>query len=253
MTATSFEAVPHLRPPAALGDADIHVWSIPLNVASASLDRSTPLLSADERVRAGRFRFERDRNRYIAARAALRTLLGLYTDCSADQIEFTYAKNGKPFIKRERGGLRPYFNISHSGSIALMAFCMSAEIGVDIEIVRDMPDAENIVRRFFAPEEAAQWMALPAELRTKGFFDCWTRKEAFVKALGDGLSMPLDEFQVEFGPGEPPTVRFRQQNGRRAWSIFDVTPLSEYSAALAIPGAAWDLRCCVASEDWSGA
>jgi len=227
------------------------VWSIPLGVGSQALPALSQLLSADERARAGRFRLERDRHRYIAGRAALRTLLGLYVDCPGEQIEFTYAKNGKPFIRRERGGLRPYFNVSHSGSVALMGFCMSAEIGIDIELVREMPDAENIVRRFFAREEVEQWTALPAALRTRGFFECWTRKEAFVKALGDGLSMPLDEFEVVFGPGDAPAIRFRQQDGRRAWSIFDVTPLPDYSAALAIPGAAWDLRCWIAPEDWS--
>ncbi len=162
-------------------------------------------------------------------------------------LVFSYSAAGKPFLQRADGGSGPHFNVSHSGEMALVAFCADVELGIDVELVRDIADTESIVRKFFCAEEVAQWMELPAHLRRKAFYDCWTRKEAVVKALGGGLFVPLDAFQVSFSPTEAPRVRFRHDADVTAWSLYDVSPASDYSGALAIRGARRDLRCWLAS------
>ena len=246
-TAILFEPIPHLVPPGPLEHREVHLWCIPLEIGSESLRGLGRLLCDEEQRRAERFRFEPDRRRYIAARAALRILLGRYVDHPAEQIVFSYSTAGKPFLQRADGASGPHFNVSHSGEIALVAFCANAELGIDVERVRDIEDTESIVRRFFCAEEVEQWVELPAHLRQKAFYDCWTRKEAIVKALGGGLSVPLDAFQVSFSPTEAPRVRFRHQAHVTPWSIYDVSPASDYSGALAIRDARWDLRCWLAS------
>ncbi len=242
-TAILFEPIPRLVPPGPLGHAEVHLWCIPLEIGSDSLRGLRRVLSDEEQQRAERFRFEPDRRRYIAARAALRTLLGRYVDQPAERIVFSYSTAGKPFLQRADGGSGPHFNVSHSGAIALLAFCADAELGIDVELVRDIEDTESIVRRFFCAAEVEQWMGLPGHLRQKAFYDCWTRKEAVVKAMGGGLSVPLDAFQVSFSPTDAPRVRFRHDAGVTPWSLYDVSPAADYSGALAIRGARWDLRC----------
>jgi 4'-phosphopantetheinyl transferase len=251
MTPRLFEEANGLAPRAPLGEAEIHVWCIPLEIEADALTGLGRLLCADEQARARRFRFEPDRQRYVAARAALRILLGRYVDSPPERIVFSYSTSGKPFLAPPGGGRGPYFNISHSGQIALMAFCASAQLGIDVELVREIADTENIVRGFFCREEIEHWMELPADLRKRAFYDCWTRKEAFVKASGDGLSMPLDGFQVSFGPGAVPSIRVPQYADEPRWCLFDVSPASDYSGALAIAGIRWDLHCWICSNAWN--
>ena len=250
--ARSFERVRGLAPPADLDPRDVHVWCVPLDLSTAAPHRLSGLLSAEEHSRANSFRFERDRHRYIAARGVLRTLLGGYIKCPAEQVRFSYSTTGKPSIERHGRGSRPRFTVSRSGRIALMAFCASEDVGVDVELVQEMDNAEGIVRSFFCPEEIEEWMKLPVECQTRAFFDCWTRKEAFVKAMGEGLSMPLDAFRVSFCPGEAPTISLRPDAVQRSWSMFDVSPSSEYAGALAIPGSGWNVRCLLVCEDSHG-
>jgi 4'-phosphopantetheinyl transferase len=225
----------------------VHLWCLPLEIGSDSLRGLRRVLCDEEHQRADRFRFEPDRRRYIAARAALRILLGRYIDQPAERIVFSYSTTGKPSLQRADGGSGPHFNVSHSGEIALLAFCADAELGIDVELVHDIEDTESIVRRFFCAEEVDQWLELPAHLGQKAFYDCWTRKEAVVKAMGGGLSVPLDAFQVSFSPTDAPRVRFRHDGDVTPWSLYDVSPASDYSGALAIRGAGWDLRCWLAS------
>lgn len=149
------------------------------------------LLAADEQARAARFRFERDRARYIVGRALLRELLARYLQSEPEGLVFHYGEFDKPAL---RSG--PWFNLAHSGSLALYAFSNAGEIGIDVEIDDADFASERIAERFFSPAEVSTLRALPAEDQPRAFLTCWTRKEAFIKARGDGLNLPLDSFDV---------------------------------------------------------
>ncbi len=216
------------------GDGDeVHVWRVDLDGVPEGAVASS--LSADERERAGRFRFERDRRRFVVARGVLRRLLGRYLDREPARVRFGYGPRGKPFVAAG-GGLR--FNLSHSAGLALLAFGWRREVGVDVERVRPVPEAEDIARRYFSRWEEAELRRLPAGERQAAFFRCWTRKEAFVKATGDGLSRPLDGFDVTLAPGEPARLlrlAGEPAAGHRFW-IEDVSPGRGFAAALAVEG-----------------
>ena len=156
------------------------------------------LLSPDEQERAARFVFREDRRRYIVARARLRQLLGERLRVSPEKIELQYGAAGKPALAASHGELR--FNLSHCEDVAVYAFADAAEVGVDVEAVRRLDDADEIAMRVFSPRERAAYLRLPEGERAWGFFRCWTRKEALVKALGSGLSQPLEDLDVSPAP-----------------------------------------------------
>jgi 4'-phosphopantetheinyl transferase len=184
------------------------------------------LLSADERERAGRFAFERDRRRYIVARARLRQLLGERLGAAPESLQFVYKPHGKPALARCPGRRDLRFNVSHCGEVAAYAFAEGRAVGVDIEEIRELPDAEDIAMRFFSRRERAAYMRLPVRERPQGFFNCWTRKEAFIKALGSGLSCPLDSFDVSFAPGRPARILRvgRVAASRCGWTLRSFVP-----------------------------
>jgi 4'-phosphopantetheinyl transferase len=194
----------------------------------------TGLLSADERSRAGRFAFERDRRRYIVARARLRQLLGERLGVAPGSLQFVYNPHGKPALARRPGQRDLRFNVSHSGELAAYAFAEGRDVGVDVEAVRELPDADDIAMRFFSRRERAAYMRLPARERPQGFFNCWTRKEAFIKALGEGLSHPLERFDVSLAPGEPARfLRVGETSGRDCgWWMESFSPVTGYVAAV---------------------
>jgi 4'-phosphopantetheinyl transferase len=225
-----------------LDERDVGVWVVNVDVTAEAQRRCDALLSQDERARAQRFLFDRDRRRFAVARGALRVLLGYCLHVPGDEIRFGYSPTGKPQLTGVGDGQGVHFNVSHSGDLALIALCAREEPGVDVELVRELRDMERIVRRFFCPEEVEQWLELPDDLRTRAFFDCWTRKEAYVKALGAGLQLSLDAFQVFFRPGETPGINVRDDGGERPWSIFDVSPSERYAGALAIRGGEWQVH-----------
>src|SRR5260221_653979 len=161
-----------------------------LDLGSEAVGAGASLLSAAELQRAARFRFERDRRRFIAARAGLRQLLAQRLAVSPETIEFVYGKYGKPALAQR--GLQ--FNLSHSGDFAAYAFSRGCDVGIDIEEVRAVPDADAVAARMFSRCERDAYAALPADARTLGFLGCWTRKEAVVKALCYGLRVPLGQF-----------------------------------------------------------
>src|SRR5262245_49283262 len=227
--------------PLHLDAGEIHVWSIPIDVVGDAMPGLMALLSSSEQERARRYVFESVQRRFVAARAALRLLVGRYLDLPAAMIHFDHGPSGKPHLIAPHGA-RLHFNLSHSHGLALFAFCAEEEVGIDVEWLHEIKSAEQIVRRMFCPEEVAEWFSLPAERRRRGFFDCWTRKEAFVKALGRGLEVPLDTFRVAFRPGQLPAVRWRKDRHHEQWSMFDVSPGEEYAAALAIRGRKWRLK-----------
>jgi 4'-phosphopantetheinyl transferase len=190
------------------------------------------LLSADERERADRFYFERDRRRYVVGRALLRKLLARYTAVGADELAFDYGQFGKPSL-----GAGPSFNLSHSGEVALYAFAAAGELGVDVEVDDADFAKDRIAERFFSPAEVRVLRSLPPAAQPRAFLCCWTRKEAFIKARGDGLSLALDSFDVTLAPDAPAallrTAWSRHEPGE--WQIEDLSdPGGGYVAALAI-------------------
>ncbi len=209
---------------------DVHVWLAHLPSARPALERATAVLSIDERERIARFRFEALRECSTLTRGILRWLLGHYLQTAPEQLAFTYGLHGKPALVST--GL--HFNTSHSGDYALFAFTRANDIGVDIEQVRgDLARREEIARRHFAPGENEQLQAVPESERTRAFFQLWTRKEAFVKARGDGLFSGLDRFEVSLG--EP---RVLSVDGSTAaagqWQMIGLPEVTDYCVATAV-------------------
>jgi 4'-phosphopantetheinyl transferase len=182
----------------------IDIWTAPLSASAREFDRLSVLLSPDERARQARLLAGPVRDRFTVARATLRRLVGRYLGVDPAVIQFTYGARGKPALAGMAEDLR--FNLAHSEDLALYAFAARQEVGVDVERVREIPDMERIARRFFAPDEHAALEALPTRDRVRAFYLAWTRKEAYVKAVGDGLQTPLDSFSVTLGPGEPASI-----------------------------------------------
>jgi 4'-phosphopantetheinyl transferase len=223
----------------------VHVWRVALDLPLPDVERLTARLSADERARASRFVFDRDRGRFTVARAALRTILARYLDRPANALVFDYTSHGKPFLRSEADSPDIRFNVSHAAGVALIAVALAREVGVDVEDVREGFAAGAIAERFFSPAEVDALQALPAADRTAGFFNCWTRKEAYVKARGEGLSLPLSVFDVSLTPGEPAALLAVRGNPleRTRWSLQALSLEPGYAAALAVEGTGWR-SCC---------
>jgi 4'-phosphopantetheinyl transferase len=202
-------------------------------------------LAADERARAERFYFQRDRERFVVARAALRAILGGYLNSTPESLSFCYGSRGKPALAADCSQDAIRFNVSHSGDVALYAVTRAREVGVDVELIRPELNAERLAERFFSPREIDTLRTLPADLRRHAFFLAWTRKEAYVKATGDGLSLPLNQFAVSLIPGEPAALLSAEGDPREAlrWSLRELTPGPGYVAALAVEGHGWSLAC----------
>jgi 4'-phosphopantetheinyl transferase len=190
------------------------------------------LLAADELARADRFRMDRGRERYIVGRGALRTLLGRYTGVAPERLTFAYNEFGKPEI----AGCEVCFNLSHSHGVALAAVTRGRAIGVDIEQIREQVIREKIAARFFSPEEARALAALPPEQQAQGFFNCWTRKEAWIKARGQGLLIALNSFEVTLVPGEAARLVATRPDSEEAgrWSIQALECEPGFAAAVAV-------------------
>jgi 4'-phosphopantetheinyl transferase len=223
----------------------VHVWRVSLDESPSQVALFQNTLDDDERSRADRFYFSRDRERFVVARGVLRALLGRYLDRSPESLSFTYSSHGKPALASESGDDAIRFNLSHSQETALYAVTRNRELGVDLEFIRCNLETEQIAQRFFSRSEIAALLALPLALRKYAFFLCWTRKEAYIKARGEGLSMSLDQFAVSLIPGEPAVLLNTQPDPDEAlgWSLRNLTPASGYAAALAVKGHDWALSC----------
>jgi 4'-phosphopantetheinyl transferase len=216
----------------------VQVWTVRIdaaNIANTDIAQCRRILTPQERDRARGFHFDHLQHAFILGRAALRVLLGSYLDLHPGAVQFTYGPRGKP--KLETSGLE--FNASHSDGLAVFAFTFGCEIGVDVEQVRPLPDIAGIANRFFCREEAAELLALPLDERERAFFRCWTRKEAYIKATGEGLSAALDSFQVTLGPGVPARfVHFiHESTAVESWTLHDLGLTPAYAGALAYPDA----------------
>ena len=229
---------------------EVHVWMARLDQPEAIVADHRTILSTDERARADRFHFEKDRTAYTVARAALKSLLGRYLGVGATAIQFQYSSHGKPYLEQSAniGGLS--FNISHSHKLALLAFAVGRQVGVDVERIRADFATLEIAERFFSKSEVAALLAQPAEQQADCFFNCWTRKEAYIKAIGEGLSCPLHRFDVTLGPNEPARLLATRVDSQDAsqWSMHNLDVGPGYKAAVIAEGTDWRLKCWL----WSG-
>lgn len=203
MPVTATVPVPMRGPGPSLARGELHLWTSGLDRPPAEVEQLTLALSPDERERAGRFHFERDRRRFTVGRGFLRTLLAHYLGRSAAAVTFRYGPRGKPDLAGVDTGSGLRFNLSHSGGRVLCALTRELDVGADLELIRPLDNLDSLAASVFSAGELAALHALPGPERQTAFYRCWTRKEAFIKALGDGLSWPLDSFDVTLGPGEP--------------------------------------------------
>jgi len=222
-------------------DGAISVLAFRLDPADKVVAHLESVLDDPERARAARFHFERHRRRFIVGRAVLRHLLAGALGSEPSMVRFSYGEHGKPALA---GARALPFNLSNSSELAMIALGGDTPLGVDVERLRAMDDAEAIARRFFSATEVEAFKRLPAEDREAGFFRCWTRKEAYIKAIGDGLTMPLDRFDVAFGRSDP--CRLLRVDGDRAragqWLLAHLEPAAGYLGALARQGVDARLR-----------
>jgi 4'-phosphopantetheinyl transferase len=211
-----------------LPESDVHVWRAWLDVNAEECLRLSLYLSEDELLRADRFVFPRDRDHFIVARGKLRELLAMYLRCSPKSLQFRTGQYGKLSLP-DSPDLR--FNLTHSYGLALYTFAMHRELGIDTEKMRPEFASNEVVERNFSAAEKRELKGLPPELHTTAFFLCWTRKEAYVKAHGDGLQIPLASFDVSLTPGGPQTLRSIDSE---RWSMHSFSPAPDYVASVLV-------------------
>jgi 4'-phosphopantetheinyl transferase len=225
----------------ALAADEVHVWRVRLAQPPVPLAILARTLAEDERQRAARFHFDRDRTAYTTARGALRTLAGGYLGAAPADLVFAYQAKGKPYLP-DAHAVR--FNVSHSGDFALLAFTARHDVGVDVEQRRPLHDLLSLARISFSLPEYAALCSLPPHEQIDAFFACWSRKEAFIKATGEGVSQ-LGDFEVSLRPGEPARL-LRVNDGSPAehrWSMHDLPEIPGHAAALVVAQTAVRIGC----------
>jgi 4'-phosphopantetheinyl transferase len=225
----------------------VDIWRVLLDPYSGSVTFFESTLSAEESGRAARFHFQADRDRFILAHGCLRAILARYLHCEPRQVDFSAGEFGKPALAPPQ---ELNFNLSHSGDIALIAIARQHNIGIDVERIRPEMEIESIASRFFSQAEISELMALPPDQREIGFFHGWTRKEAYIKAQGSGLSLPLDSFDVSLAPGEPTALQSTRPDAAEAdrWTLISIDVSPGYAGALAVRGRGLEFRYW----NWSG-
>jgi 4'-phosphopantetheinyl transferase len=229
----------------------VHVWLVALDAPQPVVTALRGNLSPDELDRAGRFVFERHQNRFIVGRACLRILLGGYVGTSPRELEFHYGPCGKPELAGKVGQDGVHFNLAHSKGTALLGVTSNREIGIDVEHWRSMTDGKDIAERFFAPAEIEQLDSLQPEHWQAGFFACWTRKEAYIKARGEGLSIPLNEFAITVQSDNRVAILHSEidPNDVDRWSVEELLAAPECSGAVVVEGLGWSLQL-LRLPDW---
>ncbi|MDB6017037.1 MAG: phosphopantetheine-protein transferase [Pedosphaera sp.] len=219
-----------------LHPGEVHVWATPLD-QPARLSAFAATLSPDEQTRAARYHFDRDRNRFIVGRGWLRTLLGQYLQLAPSAIQLEYGNRGKPALCLPSGHTPFHFNLAHSAGLALLGVTRLCDLGVDVEQIRPLKDAESIAGRFFSPAESAGLKATPLSQKSEVFFNLWTRKEAWLKATGKGIADSLDQVEVSFSPAEPAQLLrlFGDSHAAAQWRLFGLTPAIGFTGTLALP------------------
>jgi 4'-phosphopantetheinyl transferase len=222
-----------------LASGEIHVWRVPLDHPSVSLGLLSTYLSEEEAARAERFAFLRDKKHFIAGRGMLRVILGRYLGATRDSISIHESAHQKPYVPAHSSKPPLQFNLSHSHGLALLALALDCQVGIDIEKLRPEFATSKVAEQFFSRQEQKELLSLPPANRAQGFFNCWTRKEAYVKATGKGLQVPLASFDVSLTPGRPPTLRAADSD---RWTLFSFCPAKGYSAAAAVEGKGWSIQ-----------
>ena len=226
-----------LNPPGnlILSEEEAHVWRADLEIDERVQSSLLNLLSPDEKRRALKFRFAKDSRNFIATRGILRSLIGKYLEIKPAEVCFQYNQFGKPGITNNNP---LQFNISHSQNMALFAFSKKHNVGVDVEFLNPNIQVKDIAINFFSRNEIRKLLSLPDQQKPLGFFNCWTRKEAFIKAVGAGLSFPLDKFEVSMEPDKPAKLLATDwdPNAASKWSIYSISLGSNFVGSLAIEG-----------------
>ena len=220
-----------------LAPGEVHVWQFGLDSLPALLENYHQTLNEAEQNRAARFYFERDRNRFTTGRAILRNILGLYLNENPTSLQFEYGPQGKPgLVLNENGKDRLEFNLAHSHRLALLAVTTNQRLGIDIEYTKGNIAFNELVARFFAPSEVVTFQRLPASQQPEAFYNAWTRKEAYLKACGGGITGGLDRVVVSFIPGQPARIMEIGQDKKEAarWSLAALHPAPDYQAALVV-------------------
>jgi 4'-phosphopantetheinyl transferase len=227
---------------------EAHVWCASLDDAAYPKEEYEELLTDKECDRAARFLRKRDGDRYILGLGILKTLIMDYMGVGPDRLQFSYGPYGKPILDAGLGADRLCFNMAESEGYALFAFAKGTEIGIDIEQIREIPEMDQIVGLFFSEAEQAAFASLLPQEKKRAFFDGWTRKEAFIKAFGVGLFMPLNKFAISLTPGNPVSLLYLDKGlvSLGQWTVRDVSTLPGFSAALAVKGS----QCTILSRDF---
>lgn len=224
---------------------EIHVWAAALGIESDLLNALARTLSPDEMARAERFKFEKHRNRFIAGRGVLREILGRYLQIKPEDLRFDYSTNGKPSfaIGFAHGGI--HFNLAHSEDVALIAVTRIGQVGVDVECVRALKDMDHLVARFFSARENELFQKVPVNEKPAAFFNLWTRKEALLKATGEGITRSLSLVEVSFLAGEPARLVAVAGNAEKAteWSLRELAPATGFVGAVAVRAREMVVRC----------
>jgi 4'-phosphopantetheinyl transferase len=228
----------------ALGADDVHVWRASLDQPVGTIARLECLLSEDERQRAERFHRPIDRRRFIAGRGILRKIISRYLALAPDEAQFTYNEYGKPFISTDQSRGALSFNLSHSNGMALFAAMRGRRVGIDVEYMRDDFATLEVAERFFSKGEFEALKAVPTDQRTRAFFNCWSRKESYIKAIGMGVSYPLDGFTVSLAPDAAPALLKVDADATEAsrWNMYELDVGEGYAAALIVENAPVSLR-----------
>lgn len=212
-----------------LPDREVRVWRCNVKFPPVTVEALEKLLGEEEKAKAGRFHFPKDRDRYILGRGLLRLLLGHYLQRDPPSLQFVYSAKGKPFLKDEA----VQFNISHSGDMVLLGMSRDRAIGVDVEQIRPLPDALKLARRFFCEAEWEKIRGLPSNLTSRTFFTAWTRKEAFLKATGEGI-VGLKDVEVSLLPDEPARLYRIEGKIAKGWQLESLDLGDDYAGAVVV-------------------
>lgn len=227
-----------------LSGDEVHVWHATLEQSPSVIETLFNILTLDEQHRAAKYYFRKDGEQYVVARGVLRVIIGGYLNMKPEQLRFSYSPFGKPALISGSGESEIRFNLAHSGNIALYAFSRERELGIDIEHMHEDFDYLEIAEHFFSRAEISSLRAVPTQAQARAFFNCWTRKEAYLKAHGAGLSLALDSFDVSLAPGEPAALLRVRDDAQAAsrWSLQEIDVDSGYVAALVVEGHGWRLK-----------
>lgn len=223
---------------------EIHIWRADLSDALPEQERLYDVLSIDERKRASEYKFARDAQYYTCARGILRTILGRYLTIEPQNLNFIYNNYGKPYLDNERTINFIQFNLSHSKDLALYVFSKDYEVGIDLEEMKPLDNCVDIAQQFFSVQEATNLNAMQPAKRLESFYKCWVRKESVIKAIGQGLSFPLDQFTVSFADNTPARIVDLQTDdyiNNKEWSLYSIDTIPGYQAAVTVIGPGFDL------------